>query len=88
MGRATLDEVVFDLRGRICPSTLLVAMQEMNGHRQKLQEQGAMLRLLVENRDATVTIPEMAQNMGYQVAVTKVGHHYEIVISAASADTA
>lgn len=82
MGTDAREELVFDLRGRICPSTLLVAMKEMNAHRQQLQEQRAQMRLLVENRDATVTIPEMARNMGYAVEVSKVGQHYEIVIGA------
>ena len=77
-----MQELVFDLRGRICPSTLLVAMKEMNEHRQELQERAVKLRLLVENRDATVTIPEMARNMGYAVSLNKVEQHYEITISA------
>lgn len=79
-----MDELVFDLRGRICPSTLLVAMKEMNDHRQQLQDGTLRLRLLVENRDATVTIPEMAHNMGYQVQLSKEGQHYELVISTAA----
>jgi len=75
-----MEEMVFDLRGRICPSTLLVAMKEMNDHRQQLQQGTVRLRLLLENRDATVTIPEMARNMGYQVEISKQGQHYELVI--------
>lgn len=82
MGAMPREELVFDLRGRICPSTLLVAMKEMNTHRQKLQQQAVQMRFLVENRDATVTIPEMARNMGYAVEVSKVEQHYEIVIGA------
>jgi TusA-related sulfurtransferase len=77
-----MEEMVFDLRGRICPSTLLVAMKEMNDHRQQLQQGAVRLRLLLENRDATVTIPEMARNMGYQIEMRKEGQHYELVISA------
>ena len=79
-----MNELVFDLRGRICPSTLLVAMKEMNDHRQQLQQGAVCLRLLLENRDATVTIPEMARNMGYQVELSKEGQHYELVISASA----
>jgi len=77
-----MEEMVFDLRGRICPSTLLVTMKEMNDHRQQLQQRAVSLKLLLENRDATVTIPEMARNMGYQVEISKQGQHYELVISA------
>jgi len=77
-----MEEKVFDLRGRICPATLLVAMKEMNDHRQQLQQGAVRLRLLLENRDATVTIPEMARNMGYQVELSKQGQHYELVIGA------
>jgi TusA-related sulfurtransferase len=79
-----MHELVFDLRGRICPSTLLVAMKEMNDHRQQILQGSLRLRLLVENRDATVTIPEMARNMGYQVQVSKEGRHYELLISASA----
>lgn len=79
-----MDELVYDLRGRICPSTLLVAMKEMNTHREQLQQGRVQLRFLLENRDATVTIPEMARNMGYGVEVTKVEHHYELLIGASA----
>lgn len=82
MAMTEMQELVFDLRGRICPSTLLVAMKEINEHRQGLQDRTVQLRLLVENRDATVTIPEMARNMGYTVSLNKVEKHYEINISA------
>lgn len=82
MEKKQSDELVFDLRGRICPSTLLVAMKEINIHRHELHELGTRMRLLVENRDATITIPEMARNMGYLVALNKVDRHYEIVIEA------
>ena len=77
-----IQEVAFDIRGRICPSTLLLALKEMNGRSEALRKGEVRLRFLADNRDSVVTIPSAARNMGYGVAVDKVSHHYEILIGA------
>ena len=71
----------FDIRGQICPSTLLVALKAMNEHRQELRRGRVALSILASNRDATVTIPEAAVNQGYRATVEKVGAHYVIAVT-------
>ena len=69
-----------DIRGQICPSTLLVALQEINRHQARLRDGSLTLRLLTDNRDCLVTIPESAHNMGYAAEVARVDAHYAIEI--------
>jgi len=71
----------FDIRGQICPSALLTALRELNRHRKALKKGTVCLQFLTDNRDATVTIPGAAQNMGYQVEVKKEDSHYLVVVS-------
>ncbi len=66
-----MNVITFDICGQICPATLLIALKEINAQRQKLREGSVMLRFKTDNRDALVTIPESAKNMGYAVQVTK-----------------
>ena len=64
----TLD---YDIRGQVCPSTLLVALREINAHQEALRGHGVRLRFLTDNRDCVTTIPESARNMGYAAAVRR-----------------
>jgi len=70
----------FDIRGQICPSTLLIALREMNNHRERLRKGALRLIFRTDNRDSTVTIPDAAGNMGYGAAVAKEGDHYRIEV--------
>jgi len=74
------EELLLDIRGQICPSSLLTALREVNRHQQLLREQQGILVILSDHRDATVTIPEMVKNMGYQVQIFHEAGHYRIVI--------
>jgi len=74
------ETIVIDTRGQVCPSTLLVALQQLNTHREAIKSGRTILRLLTDNRHATVTIPGTVQNMGYDVSITKEGSSYEILI--------
>jgi len=69
-----------DMRGQVCPATLLVAMDSMNRHREVLLSGAARLRIKTDNRAATNTIPATAQNMGYEAWVRKDKAYYEIII--------
>lgn len=69
-----------DLRGQICPSTLLLALREINGSKPDLRSGALKLSFLSDNRDSTVTIPEAAANMGYEVSVTREHEYYRIDI--------
>jgi TusA-related sulfurtransferase len=71
-----------DLRGHICPSTLLKALRELNSHKNVLKSQALTLVFLTDNRDSTVTIPQTAENMGYSSKIVEEQNYYRIEISA------
>ena len=74
------DVVEFDIRGQICPSSLLITLREINT-RQKLIKSGAQqIVILTDNRDATTTVPEALDNMGYVVSVEKKHNYYVIEV--------
>lgn len=78
---ATVPRIIeLDIRGQICPSTLLVSMREMNNNIDDLNSGNARLFIKTDNRDATNTIPETAENMGFQATVSKSGDAYTIMI--------
>lgn len=70
-----------DIRGQICPATLLFALREINAHAAGLEDGTVKLKIMTDNRDAITTIPESVENMGYAVAVTKGDGYYLIEIS-------
>ena len=76
----TANEVTLDIRGQICPSTLLTTLKEINIIKTKLQNGEASLQILTDNRDATSTIPNAIKAMGYGTLVEKKEHHYIIQI--------
>ncbi|HEY6000927.1 MAG TPA: sulfurtransferase TusA family protein [bacterium] len=73
-----METIEFDIRGQICPSTLLIALREMNAHEPALREGRARLVFLTDNRDCITTIPESARNMGYAATVERRGGCYAI----------
>jgi len=77
----TMEIIEFDIRGQVCPSSLLVALKEVNARVDGLRQGKVKLRFLTDNRDATTTIPESAANMGYLVTVAKQEGSYLIEIS-------
>jgi len=85
-GSKKIKDLQFDLRGQICPSTLLTALREVNRHRQELRRGEAHLTIHTDNRDSTATIPEAVRNMGYRVAVEKKEGHYLLHISCLEED--
>jgi TusA-related sulfurtransferase len=70
----------FDIRGQVCPSTLLVALREINAHQRELRERGVRLRFLSDNRDCVTTIPESARSMGYAAEVRREADCYVIEV--------
>ncbi len=73
-----------DLRGQLCPSSLLTALREINVHKADLKAGSLSLTLLTNNRDSTITIPEAVARMGYEAYVTKEDGHYRIDIRGAN----
>ncbi len=76
-----METIEFDIRGQICPSSLLVALKEVNSRAEGLRQGSVLLCFFTDNRDATITIPESATNMGYGVSIEKREGYYCIVIS-------
>jgi TusA-related sulfurtransferase len=74
----TLD---FDIRGQVCPSTLLVALREMNANQQALRDGSLRLRFRSDNRNCVTTIPGSARSMGYAVDVRREEGCYVIEVS-------
>lgn len=75
--------VEYNLCGQICPSTLLVALREINKNMSQLNSGEVKLLFITNNRDSVNTIPEAAGSMGLKVNVQKHESHYEIIVSKA-----
>jgi TusA-related sulfurtransferase len=71
MAEAAMQTVEFDIRGQVCPATLLIALREINAHQQALRAGTVRLRFLTDNRDCVTTIPDSARSMGYAAAVRR-----------------
>ena len=72
--------IEYDIRGQICPSTLLTALREANIHQEALRDRVVLLRFLTDNRDCVTTIPEAVRNMGYTADVRREHGCYVIEI--------
>ena len=73
-----MQNLDIDIRGQVCPSTLLLALKEINAHSGELRDKSLELSFLTDNREAVVTVPESAENMGYTVSVIKREGYYVI----------
>jgi TusA-related sulfurtransferase len=78
---ATNTVIEYDIRGQICPATLLTALREVNSHAAALRTGDVALLFLTANRDSTQTIPEAVENMGFTVKVIPHEGYYLIRIS-------
>lgn len=75
-----METIEIDIRGQLCPATLLVALKEINERADLLRRGAVKLCFLIDNRDATGTIPESAANMGYAVKVERQEGWYRIEV--------
>lgn len=76
-----MDILEFDIRGQVCPSSLLTALREVGSHKQQLRAGDLALHIRTDARDAAATIPEAVRNMGYAVSVESRDGVYLIVVS-------
>ncbi len=67
-----------DIRGQVCPSSLLLVLREINRQHRDLMVGHLCMVVLTDNRDATGTIPEAVRNMGIDAVVEKVDGYYRI----------
>lgn len=80
MSENKTELIEFDIRGQICPSTLLTTLREINVHKKELKTGKVQLAIVTDNRDSTATIPDSVRNMGYDVSVAKDQDFYRILI--------
>jgi TusA-related sulfurtransferase len=71
-----------DIRGQVCPASLLMTLKRLNGIRDAVHKGTAGLDVLTDNRDSVGTISESVLDMGYQVDVAKREGHYLLSIRA------
>jgi len=69
-----------DIRGQICPSSLLLALREINKNFDRLASGFLEIVVLTDNRDATGTIPTTVENMGLHSEVEKIAGYYRILV--------
>lgn len=75
-----MHTIEYDIRGQICPSSLLTALREINTHQEALRDRAVRLRFLTDNRDCVTTIPEAARNMGYALEILRESGCYVIEV--------
>lgn len=80
MSDNSVKTIEFDIRGQICPSSLLVALREINRHFAELNAGGLQLLFRTDNREAINTIPESTANMGLSCSVEKCQKGYILLI--------
>lgn len=71
-----------DVHGQVCPSTLLLALREVNRLQAEIRSGAVQLEVRTDNRHATVTIPGAVKSMGMKVRVHKEENGYLIQIGA------
>lgn len=80
--RIAPNTMKIDLRGQVCPSSLLVVMDNLNRHCSALKAGTLHLLILTDNREALHTIPSTVESMGYIAKITTMPEgHYEIMIT-------
>ena len=72
----------FDVYGQVCPSTLLLALREVNRLQDELHRGEVQLDIRTDNRFATATIPNAVRNMGFDAKVRKEEDGYLIQVCA------
>lgn len=80
MSCETPSTVHIDVRGFVCPSSLLVALRELNKHRESLRTDHFKIELMVDNHDSINRICDAVKSMGYDFHVTDTDNSYCIAI--------
>jgi TusA-related sulfurtransferase len=83
MSSGSAQIISLDLRGQICPASLLLTLRKVNENREAIRAGTSRLDILTDNRDSVGTISEAAFNMGFTVSSEKKDGCYLLVISSA-----
>lgn len=82
-----VESVELDLRGQVCPATLLKSLRKINELKSALRAGTARLSIYTDNRYSTDTVSDAAMSMGYRVSVVREESHYRIGIEAKGAES-
>lgn len=80
MDNKYIENLEFDIRGQVCPSSLLTTLKEININKEAIKAGTLRITVKTDARDATATIPQMVKNMGYAVRVEKQDGYYCIMV--------
>ncbi|HCC53812.1 MAG TPA: sulfurtransferase TusA family protein [Desulfobulbaceae bacterium] len=75
-----IQTIDIDIRGHICPSCLLLTLKEMNNNVAAIRTGNTELVVVTDDRQATTTIPAMADRMGFCAEVVRMDDGYHIRI--------
>lgn len=75
-----MKRVEMDIRGQVCPSSLLLALQVANKNYTDIANGEMEVVIKTDNRDATGTIPNAVENMGVMAEIEKVEGYYKITL--------
>lgn len=78
--------VELDLRGQVCPASLLISLKNMNAMQGELSSGAVALRILTANRESVPTISDAARTMGYSVTVEQTEAHFILLVESARAE--
>lgn len=77
---APSSTVEIDARGFVCPSSLLVALRELNYHKKKLRNGDIRIVFLIDNHESTNRICDAVKSMGYEFEITEANNCYSVAI--------
>jgi len=72
--------IALDIRGKICPSCLLLTLKELNRHASAVRCGATEIVVTTDDRQATATIPATAERMGFRTEVSQLDGGYRIRI--------
>ena len=76
------NQIVLDISGQICPSCLLLTLKELNQVGAAVRDGSTEIVVLTDDRQATTTIPEAVDKMGYATEVSRQPAGYRIRVFA------
>lgn len=77
-----VNTIHLDISGQICPSCLLLTLKELNQHAAAVRNGTTEIIVTTDDRQATTTIPDAVQKMGYGSEVLKLDAGYRIRVCA------
>lgn len=75
-----MKTIEMDIRGQVCPSSLLLALRVANENYTVITKGEMQVVIKTDNRDATGTIPRAVEGMGVAAGVEKIDGYYQITL--------